>query len=165
MSFTDVWTEISTHAWPIIISVLGILILVSVISVCWKALGLTCKKAILFVKRQLMFSSILRYLLQAFLMITLSSMFNLRESYFDPELRDEAEAATSATMLALLTCFTIFTYFFLRNNKHRLHEPKFQSNYGSLYIPGRPDYDPTQLIPFLFCLRRLVTGVIIVFMT
>ena len=92
-------------------------------------------------------------------------MFNLQKTLILEGHGSTSSTATSIIILIALVVFTFWCLYFMRKNRHRLDEPKFISYYGSLYVPAWADYGPTLLIPFFFCLRRLLTATIVVWIT
>ena len=82
-------------------------------------------------KAKLMFNSILRYTLQSFFRISLSTFMNLRLIFLTTiSLTGLLFAIPS---VAALIGFTTFTYLFMQKNQDKLEDPYFEKCYGALY--------------------------------
>ena len=110
-----------------------------------------------------MLSGFLRYFLQSYFTIALSVMFNLKASIQADDFG--ASTTVSIGMILFLIGFMVFSFTFLRKNRHRLNEKSIINKYGALYEPAWPDYKPTLMLSFYFCLRRLITAAIIVWIS
>ena len=65
-----------------------------------------------------------------------------------------------------LLAFSFFTYDFMHRNKKSLAEPDVMAKFGSLYAQVEYDSHKEALkYTWYFCIRRLVFGAIIAFLT
>ena len=165
INFTNVKVEVSSFTWPLVVASLLIVLFVLLAMCCWKRFHPTIMKGVRYIKVMLMYNSLIRYFIQAFLRMTLISMFNLKYTFTNEDFGSTSNTIASSLMLVLLVSFMIFSFFFMRKNRNKLEEPTFIQRFGSLYEPILTGNEPALLVPFIFCLRRLLIALIIVYIT
>ena len=93
-----------------------------------KKVSNTVKKA----KGLLMFNSILRFTMQTFFTISISSFINIKYSVSESIIW--TNIAIQLAAIAILLCFTIYFKLFLQWNEAKLGLEKFKGTFGALYI-------------------------------
>lgn len=65
--------------------------------------------------------------------------------------------------LLILIVLPVFSYFFLKKNRAKFNDEKFELSYGTLYQNLNPKKDSTLIYISIFCLRRVVIALCTVF--
>ena len=79
-----------------------------------------------------MFNSILRFTMQTFFTISLSSFINIKYSVSESVIW--TNIAIQLAAIVFLLCFTIYFKLFLKWNEAKLGLEKFKGTFGALYI-------------------------------
>ena len=111
---------------------------------------------------KLMFNSVLRALMQTFLMTcisTLTSLLNVNLTHTQGKL----DFAIAICIILFAVSFPIFTVKFLRRNNNKLLEPAFKSKFDSIY--QNVDYYKEKALSHtsFFLTRRLLFACVVVF--
>ena len=111
---------------------------------------------------KLMFNSVLRSLMQTYLLTcisTLTSLLNVNLTHT----QGKVDFAIAICIIIFAISFPIFTVKFLRRNKDKLSEPAFKSKYDSIY--QNVDYYKDEALSHtsFFLTRRLLFAFVIVF--
>ena len=158
-----VWEDILVLFSVILLIGAAIGMLTLVLHKCWKNLSKKVRKRILTVRSKLMFNPIIRYTLQSYYLILLSSMYYLKFTFTKEEYASTSNTVMSIIFLLIMSIFSFFCYKFMHWNAELLSTKKFKKSFGSLYLPGECyDHKGVLLLPLLFCLRRFATAVVIV---
>ena len=121
------------------------------------------RKALIKLKQKLMFNSIIRYVLQTYYILLLSTMFNMQYTFGKEGYGSTMNTSISIGLFALLAAFALFSYKFMQWNAELLGNPKFKASFGSIYLPGECyNHKGMLMLPFLFCVRRFFTALVIV---
>ena len=118
---------------------------------CYHRLPKKVQKALTSLKHKLMFNSVLRYLLQTYLTLGVSSFISLHYSTAGKG------TASGITLLVLLVISPICVICILRRQNHPLAHPFYKVRMGSLYLDVDTVDKPFALLfTPLFCVRRFV---------
>lgn len=108
-----------------------------------------------------MYNSVLRALMQTFLMTCISMWYSLRMASFDTSTQI-VDFVFALLTLGLTLSFTVFTYMLLIRKEEHLPNPTFRAKFDSLYqnldVYKKVAYSHTSL----FLLRRLLFAFVIV---
>ena len=93
-------------------------------------------------------------------------MYYLKFTFNKEEYASTYNTVISIIFLLIMSIFAFFCYKFMHWNAELLSTNKFKKSFGSLYLPGECyDHKGVLLLPFLFCLRRFATAVILVWVS
>ena len=123
----------------------------------------TVKKVYYSIKQKLMFNSIIRAVLQMYLLTAISTLISTTN--FDKEAdRPGLNILLMILMLAGLLAFPVFSYFHLKRNEDRLRTPEFKGSYGTLYQTVEY-YKPQALVyTTIFLVRRFIFAATVAYM-
>ena len=119
-------------------------------------------KCVSYVNSKLYFNIYIRFALEAYLELSLSSMIRFKNYRW--ENGNERFHSTFATIIYLgLLVFLCFSLFFLQTNFLTLNSESSRRRYGDLYL-GLQTRERTALVfPFVFMMRRLIYAGILVY--
>ena len=109
-----------------------------------------------------MFNSILRALMQTYLLNSIAMWRSFKETNFDSS-EKIVDFILAILFLAAYIAFPICTYKFLKKNNEKLPDPKFKVKYDSIY--QNVDYHKERALPSttLFLGRRIIFAFVIIF--
>ena len=143
-----------------------VLIIIALLVLCIKKILPRCcscfQSLVNKILSKLMFNSVLRSLMQTYLLTcisTLTSLLNVNLTHT----QGKVDFAIAICITIFAISFPIFTVKFLRRNKDKLREPAFKSKYDSIY--QNVDYYKDKALSHtsFFLTRRLLFAFVIVF--
>ena len=162
----NVLEDMIQYIIAIVVLIVLIMLLLCLMHTSWRRLSPKIRSILLKIKAKLMYNSVLRVVLQSYYGFLLSSLFAFKYTVIGDDYGSIQSKISAVVILIALIGFNVFAFFFMRKNRDRLSQKTFRSSYGSLYVPGETHKkEATLWYPVLFCLRRLLTGIVIVMLT
>jgi len=151
----------------LVLSLIVAVLLIAVLVLMRKHLEAKChpsvKKVYRSVKQKLMFNSVIRTLLQMYLLTAISTLVSLAN--FDKNGDRPGLNMTLAILIVIgLLAFPVFSYVHLKRNEDKLRTPDFKGSYGTLYQTVEY-YKPEALVyTSIFLGRRLFFAATVAFL-
>jgi hypothetical protein len=121
----------------------------------------TVQKIVQKVWRKVFWTSFIRYVLEAYLTLCLTSSIAVHYNKWGTWESTGTSIIQSAQLFVIWT-IPFFIWLFLHKNLNHLHKRKFTEKYGSLYLKIKTSHDWGVCYNMIFCLRRGCLCVIIV---
>ena len=112
------------------------------------------------VKNKLMYYSVIRGLLEAYFLMSIAAVYQVRNTSWDKE-GSTLNFTLGVLVLIYLVAFPILSLRYLLTNRHKLETPAIQRKYGSLYENVDPTRPAALRFTTYFCVRRLVFALLI----
>lgn len=101
------------------------------------------------------FNTILRFLMECYLELSISSMVQVRSINWNNESNTFA-IAFAIFIFVLIIAYPFFTIIFLTRNFKKLEDHAFEQTYGSLFENIKVKFQMNIYFSFLFLFRRLI---------
>ena len=152
------------HNLQIVFLAMLVLAALSLVFLLLKILFLKSKKVskcVDYVHSKLYFNVYIRFGLEAYLLLCLSSMIRL-ENYKLDDSSERFHSSFALTILFGLLVYLCFSLLFLQINFPNLKSDRMSKRYGDLYLGLQTRERAALLFPFVFMLRRLLyTGILV----
>ena len=123
---------------------------------CWGPI----RKLAKLIEQKLIYNSVLRGLLEIYLM-TAISMFNGLRAVSTDTIEEKISYLLALATAVLCVYFPCWAFSFVRRNRHKLGKPSFKRRYDSLYQNIDTDKFEADPFIFVFLVRRLVFAYVI----
>ena len=144
--------------------ILALLVLPLLLLLAWACLYKSSRgmRVIKRISDALFFSVYIRFVLEAFLELSIVSLMRFRNFQFDTS-SGAFNSTLSMVLMALLSVFLLATFMTLGFKGHIVGSSEFQRRMGELTLGLRLKNSKALLYPSLFMLRRLLYAVVLVY--
>jgi len=105
----------------------------------------------------------IRYVMQIYLSLSISALINFQVQTWGPW-EDTLNSWGNILMLFGLGLFCFWVFYVVTKNYGKLEKPMFNRRFGTLYFNVNINHEFNILITCVFCLRRIIYALIIVFL-